>query len=206
MSPEHVPMACVDCHASRQRQPIRIAYADPPYIGQAKKYYRKHPDYAGEVDHAALIERLVAEFPDGWALSLSAKSLQIILAMCPPDVRVMAWVKPMTPMLPGIRLQYGWEPVIMRGGRQGKHVTGHSMVRDWLSWSPFDVMFGRRKPGHVIGRKPERFCHWLFECLGLGPEDEVVDLFPGSGAVGQTWERWSAQMRWDRLSPTGDET
>lgn len=32
---------------------MRIAYADPPYPGQSK-LYRNHPDYAGEVDHAAL--------------------------------------------------------------------------------------------------------------------------------------------------------
>jgi hypothetical protein len=32
-----------------------------------------HPDYGGEVDHAALIERLAAY--DGWALSTSAEAL-----------------------------------------------------------------------------------------------------------------------------------
>ena len=176
---------------------MKFAYADPPYIGQSRKHYGKHPDYAGEVDHRALIDRLVAEYPDGWALSLSCKSLQTILAMCPDDVRVMAWVKPMTPILPGIRLQYGWEPVILRGGRQGPHVTGTPMVRDWLAQSPFDTMYGHRKPGHVIGRKPEAFCHWLFECLGAQPGDDLDDLFPGSGAVGQAWSRWVAQLRLD---------
>jgi hypothetical protein len=30
---------------------VKIAYADPPYPGQAKKHYGDHPDYAGEVDH-----------------------------------------------------------------------------------------------------------------------------------------------------------
>lgn len=49
---------------------MRVAYADPPYIGQSAKHYRNHPDYAGEVDHLALIDRLVSEYPDGWALSL----------------------------------------------------------------------------------------------------------------------------------------
>jgi hypothetical protein len=43
--------------------PIRFAYADPPYIGQSKRLYGDHPDYAGEVDHAELIDRLMAEFP-----------------------------------------------------------------------------------------------------------------------------------------------
>lgn len=175
---------------------MKFAYADPPYIGQARKHYAKHPDFAGEVDHEALIARLVAEFPDGWALSLSSSTLQTILAMCPPRVRVMAWVKPMTPMLPGVRLQYGWEPVILSGGRQGHHVTGNPMVRDWLSQNPFDVMFGRIKPGHVIGRKPVAFCRWLFDALGAQPEDELVDLFPGTGAVGKAWDQFRTQIRW----------
>jgi site-specific DNA-adenine methylase len=70
--------------------PIRFAYADPPYIGQSKRLYGDHPDYAGEVDHAELIDRLMAEFPDGWALSLSMKSLPQIMRLCPPDVLTLA--------------------------------------------------------------------------------------------------------------------
>lgn len=46
-------------------RPLRLAYADPPYPGKAR-LYRDHPDYGGEVDHAALIVRLT-EY-DGWAL------------------------------------------------------------------------------------------------------------------------------------------
>jgi len=37
---------------------LSMAYADPPYPGQAKRHYGDHPDYAGEVDLGALIERL----------------------------------------------------------------------------------------------------------------------------------------------------
>lgn len=43
---------------------MRLGYADPPYPGCAH-LYKDHPDYAGEVDHAALIKRLNEEF-DGW--------------------------------------------------------------------------------------------------------------------------------------------
>jgi len=46
---------------------VRVAYADPPYPGCAH-LYKDHPDYAGEVDHAELIDRMEREFPDGWAL------------------------------------------------------------------------------------------------------------------------------------------
>lgn len=72
--------------------PLRLAYADPPYPGLARKYYSGHPDFAGEVDHAALIASLVDGF-DGWALSTSASALPAVLAVCPPGVRVGAWIR-----------------------------------------------------------------------------------------------------------------
>lgn len=56
---------------------MRLAYADPPYMGQARKHYRDDPRCA-EVDHAALFRQL-AEY-DGWALSLSSPSLRLLLS------------------------------------------------------------------------------------------------------------------------------
>ncbi|MCT7149563.1 hypothetical protein M1196_23235, partial [Salmonella enterica subsp. enterica serovar Oranienburg] len=73
------------------RDVLRLAYADPRYPGLSRRYYGKHPDFAGEVDHAALIAKL-GEF-DGWALSTSARSLQDVLALCPPGSRVAVWVR-----------------------------------------------------------------------------------------------------------------
>jgi hypothetical protein len=61
-------------------RPLRLAYADPSYPGKAW-LYRDHPDYGGEVNHAELIDRLVAY--DGWALSTSAEALPAVLALCP---------------------------------------------------------------------------------------------------------------------------
>ena len=180
---------------------IRVAYADPPYIGQSAKYYRGHPDYAGEVEYPSLIQRLCEEFPDGWALSLSCKSLQYILGLCPTDVRVMAWVKRYHGMLPGIRLQYAWEPVILRGGRQGPHVTGEHTLRDWVPADPEAWTFRKMPKDHVTGKKPEPFCYWIFDCLGLQGGDELADLFPGTGAVTRAWQRWQSQpdLLWSRL-------
>ena len=91
---------------------MRIAYADPPYIGQAKKHYG--PD-AKEVNHRTLIGHL-EEF-DGWALSCSSPSLREILPLCPDDVRIGAWVKPFCAFKKGVRPAYAWEPVIYKGGR-----------------------------------------------------------------------------------------
>jgi hypothetical protein len=49
---------------------MKIGYADPPYIGCAH-LYKDHPDYAGEVDHVRLIEKLQSEY-DGWILHAAA--------------------------------------------------------------------------------------------------------------------------------------
>ena len=79
---------------------MRFAYADPPYIGQAKRHYGDDPRCA-EIDHSDLIGRLNGY--DAWALSLSSPSLKQIIAMCPDDVRVMAWVKPFAVFRPNVK-------------------------------------------------------------------------------------------------------
>lgn len=51
---------------------MKFAYADPPYLGCGKKLYGKLHKAAADFDsletHKSLIERLVDEFPDGWAM------------------------------------------------------------------------------------------------------------------------------------------
>jgi hypothetical protein len=160
-----------------------FAYADPPYIGRAK-YYKSHPDYAGEVDQGALIKRLVSEYPDGWALSCSSPSLRELLPLCPGDVRVLAWVKPFASWKRGQYPAYAWEPVIMRGGR--KLGYPHT-VRDWVA---ANITLKRG----LVGAKPEAFCVWLFKALGMQPSDELHDLFPGSGAVTEAWQHWAGAL------------
>ena len=61
---------------------MKIAYADPPYIGCAH-LYRGHPDYAGEVDHVALIARLERDY-DGWILH-AASTPRSIAVLAPPQ-------------------------------------------------------------------------------------------------------------------------
>jgi hypothetical protein len=155
---------------------VIFAYADPPYIGQARKHYQ-----CAEVDHAELIATLVDKYPDGWALSLSSPTLKIILPMCPDDVRVMAWVKPFAAFKPGVNPAYAWEPVIVRGGR--KRTRQQPTICDWVS---ANITLKRG----LSGAKPEAFCLWLFSVLGAQPGDELHDLFPGTGAVTQEWQRF----------------
>lgn len=157
--------------------PARLAYADPPYPGLAH-YYRDQPTYAGEVDHAALVAQLTTY--DGWALSTSAAALATVLPLCPPGIRVCAWVKPIGVSSRTRGLHSTWEPLIVapaRHLRPGK--------RDWLAAQP------ARNGGTLIGRKPLAFCAFLFRALGAQPGDILADLFPGTGIIGRAWREWS---------------
>jgi len=156
---------------------MRFGYADPPHPGQARKHYRTE-----EVDHEALIGRLVVEFPDGWALSTSSPTLRLLLPLCPDDVRVGAWVKPFCIFKPNVNPAYAWEPVLYRGGR--KRTREQPTVRDWVSANI------TLKKG-LVGAKPLEFCCWLFDLLGMLPEDEFVDLFPGTGVIARAWKEKS---------------
>ena len=132
---------------------MRMAYADPPYVGQAKRHYDMP-----EVDHETLIAQLVRDYPDGWALSASSPSLRYLLPLCPDDVRVMAWVKPFCSFKPNVNPAYAWEPVIVCGGRpRGRSVP---TVRDWVAES-ITLQTG------LAGAKPMAFCYWLFQVLNL---------------------------------------
>lgn len=174
---------------------MRFGYADPPYLGCCGLYGHNHPDgrcWDLLTSHEILIDDLVRMFPDGWALSTGAKMLPQILKLCPSDVRVLSWVKTDAPPF-SIRVQYTWEPVILFGGRT--YDGGPRTVRDSLVTPSCGAMGAgvRRNPNHVIGRKPPRFCTWIFECLGAEPGDEFEDLFEGSGDVGRHWEAFNAQ-------------
>ena len=179
---------------------MRFAYADPPYLGCAARYADRHPNamiWDDPKTHQGLIERLCEEFPDGWAMSLISPTLKTILPMCPDDCRIGAWVKPFCSYKPGVSVAYAWEPVIFRGGRKRPKYEGPGKgrdtwnVRDWVSSV---ITLKRNTPG----AKPDAFCWWIFDLLGMKPEDEFVDLFPGSGAVGRAWNLY---CRADRDCP-----
>lgn len=153
---------------------MRFAYADPPYPG-AGRYAHEQP-----VDHGLLIKRLCAEYPDGWALSTSSPALREVLALCPPEVRVMAWVKPFAVFKKHVNPAYAWEPVLVWRGRKQTTGPGIATVRDWIACN-ITLQKG------LVGVKPDGFCHWLFRVLGARPGDELIDLYPGTGAVGRAW-------------------
>lgn len=146
------------------------AYADPPYPGQAKKHYSNQP-LCAEVNHRILINTMCETY-DCWALSTSSTALQQVLALCPPDVRIGAWVKPFCSFKPGVNPAYSWEPVIFwQCQRLGRDVP---TVRDHLS---ANITMRKGLPG----AKPAEFWHWLFDFMGLKHYDVFIDMFPGTG-------------------------
>jgi hypothetical protein len=162
-----------------------LGYADPPYPGCAH-LYKDHPDYGGEVDHAQLAADLVANY-DGFVLHTSSVAAGQVAALLPPDVRMMAWVKPFAAFKRNVPVAYAWEPVFVRPVRKPV-VTGRVVMRDWFS-CPMTMKRG------LTGAKPEPLCRWLFEVAGLSQEDRLVDMFPGTGAVSAAFDRWTSEMR-----------
>lgn len=162
---------------------LRFCYADPPYIGQAKRHYSHDPNCA-EVDHAALALQL--ETFDGFALSCKsdARELAQLIGYFKKDVRLGVWVKPFCSFKPGVNPAYAFEPVIWHSSR--RRTREQMTVRDWVS-----ANITLRKG--LAGAKPRAFCFWLFELLNMRPGDEFVDLFPGTGGVTEAWHEFTGQ-------------
>lgn len=175
---------------------MRLAVADPPYPGCAH-LYKDHPDYAGEVDHAKLIARLERDF-DGWVLHTSATPTT--LALLAPIIertsaRWMAWVKPFAAFKKNVSVAYAWEPVIVKAARKPA-VSKRLVNRDWIAES---ITLRRG----LTGAKPEAVCHWAFEMMGSRPDDDLVDLFPGTGAVSAAWRTWQGKFTLPQTIPAG---
>lgn len=143
-------------------------YADPPYMGTAKKHY-----CCPEVDFRVLCDNLT--WGRGWkyegmALSCNSKDLRILLPLLESDTRIAAWVKPFASFKPGVNPAYTWEPVLFRTNR--KRIRTEPTIRDHISANI------TLKKG-LVGAKPEAFAFWLFNLLGMKDDDEFLDLFPG---------------------------
>lgn len=157
---------------------MKFAYADPPYLGNGKRRYAPFHDNSTEYDdkqaHVDLVARLTDEYPDGWALSCNPKDLAWLLPVCPDDVRVCAWTKTFHQIRVNVSVQYAWEPVILRGGRDMRH--RRPMTRDWLSCA-----IAMRKG--LPGAKPKQFFEWVTAMLGYQTGDTLDDIFPGTGGL-----------------------
>lgn len=164
---------------------MRFAYADPPYLDQGRRHYDA-PEWDRPERHQQLIDSMVADFPDGWALSVSSTSLRRILPMCPDDVRIAAWAKSFCAFKKGVRPCYAWEPVLFWRGRNPPIVAHPPPERNGEQTTPKDFIVEpiTLKKG-LTGAKPEKVCRWILDLLNFRPGDLVVDLFPGTGVMGR---------------------
>jgi hypothetical protein len=145
---------------TRAEAPLRLAVADPPYPGLSRRYYKDHPDYAGEVDHRVLLSRLAGY--DGWALATSSTSLQIVLGICSElgiSPLVASWTRGSRHSRSSHPLQ-AWEAVVYMPARA---VVEAAQVDDALVYKA-----GVRltDPARVVGAKPSAWISWVFQLLG----------------------------------------
>lgn len=173
---------------------MKIGYADPPYPGCAQ-IYRDHPDYAGEVDHRALIERLQSEF-DGWVLHTHVPGLRLMEreGWLPAEgIRICGWFKSFAAFKRNVSVAYAWEPVIIKAARKPV-VSKRTIYRDFIE-VPEAIKEPITLKRGLTGAKPEAVCRWAFELVGARQDDELHDLFPGTGAVTLAWEAWRSEER-----------
>ncbi len=163
-----------------------FAYADPPYLGCGKLYADNHADatvWDDPASHRDLVRRLVAEYPDGWAVSLHEPALRQYLQWVPEKARVASWVKPFAAFKANVTRAYTWEPVIFCGGRD--------IPREKPTWRDHISESITLRKG-LTGAKPWAFCEWILDGLGFEPGDTVDDLFPGTGVMGDVVARRSS--------------
>lgn len=174
---------------------LRLGYADPPYFGCGKLYAENHAralDWDDSVTHLELVERLESEF-DGWVLHMSATPESIALyapMVLLTGARWCSWRKGFAAFKKNVSVAYAWEPVIIKAGRKPV-VSKRLVMRDWIDT---DIQQSITLKRGLTGAKPEAVCHWAFEILGARPEDELVDLFPGTGAVSRAWLTWCGKF------------
>jgi hypothetical protein len=115
-----------------------------------------------------------------------------VLALCPPGIRILAWVKPYAP--PYVRLIYSWEPVILQGGRPIVKPQPH--VRDVCIDNGHQGWAAQGWVGDgLVGAKPKRFCHWVLSALNVQAGDQLDDLYPGTGAMSVAAEFRGVKVR-----------
>ena len=123
-----------------------------------------------------VVPALIEEYPDGWALSLPSDDLRLVLTICPPTTRVLAWVKM------GSTADRAWEPVLVWGGRP--FPTGERPGPDWVGVAALP----KARERHPA------FCYWLFHTLNLQPDDDFRVLDPLCTTMVREWENYRRQL------------
>jgi hypothetical protein len=115
----------------------------------------------------------------------------------PTGTRIGAWVR-MNAQPGAHRMRSCWEAVLLRPPDSRISNRGPGMVPDVLV---------EPMPNHSTfrGAKPRRWVEWVLECMTYDPDtDEVIDLFPGSGAVSDALAAHQPRLLSCDLEPRGD--
>jgi hypothetical protein len=184
---------------------MKLAIADPPYLGRAVRWYGEggcgngkgegqadnHPQaYQWDIPqtHKDLVRQLQKDF-DGWAIAMSVHSLSTYLSEVETDsrngIRVGVWNKPAS-FPSGSRIANHWEPVLFKIPEERRGRSIGTQVRDVFTSTPLRSNF--------VGAKPREWTEWVLEVLGYTDGDEVSDLFAGSGAVTNAIENMKSRL------------
>lgn len=186
---------------------MRLAIADPPYLGRAERHYGAGAGQArgnfGSGSRRARTGRknsryTTTEHPDAWLWDIPATHQMLVRDLCehydgwaismwPTSLYVYLAVAPddarvgvaekMRPVPSGSRITTAWEPVLFYVPPARRGRGSGLAVRDVLRMSTTP------EADHV-GAKPAEWTRWVLAVLGYDPAtDTVDDLFPGSGAV-----------------------
>jgi hypothetical protein len=154
-------------------------YSDQGVRGATDRPADHHAD-ASEWDdparHRLLLEQLMDEF-DGWAIATPMDGVECYRPL-PIPCRVMVWYR-RNAQRGDYCIANVTEAVIVYPpvGRRAKGSAGPTgQVVDLLD-EPAPI-------GGFAGMKPARWTRWVLDAMSHQPDDEVVDLFPGSGSVG----------------------
>jgi hypothetical protein len=173
---------------------MKLAIADPPYLGRAHRWYGiggrakgrgkgradEHPEaylWDKPETHINLALQLVENY-DGFAIACTSHSLSTYLSVIPTHsengIRILSWIKPAS--LPsGSRITQSWEPVIVKVPKERKgRGKGKQMV---------DYLVCAAPRNGFAGSKPVAWTNWVLDAMGYKDGDIVEDLFAGSGAV-----------------------
>lgn len=178
---------------------MRFAIADPPYPPEVRRRIDRRPGrnprvtsrsratrwYAGHADnhpdaadwdspatHQALLAHLVRDF-DGWAIATSADGLPAY-GLLPPSAKLMVW-QIANAMPTSARVASTFEFVIVS-------TPLDRMARGPLGQVP-DILRAAAPRRGFAGSKPSEWTRWVLDAMGCGSDDELVDIFLGSGAV-----------------------
>lgn len=175
---------------------MRLAIADPPYLGRADRWYGagrgsgrvitsggrpgRKPDFHADAarwdrldSHRLLMVDLNADY-DGWAIAGTADSGAKLMQYAPDGVRMAVWVRS-NAMPAGARVINTYETVVFQVPASRRNRVKGQSVRD--------ALIAPHRVGGFLGSKPQEWTDWVLSLMGYEPGDEVVDLFPGSGAV-----------------------